>query len=151
MSLLPLINWNYLINKKLPSSTLWYLEVQLIWKMQDWFFPFIDHEHGILELIYFLASSRGDQWTILSIIVNLCPFKNVFDEFQYIRVTLPFEFKSIHICPLDWLLGSLKHDSRHFPGCSVVGTPKFLCRGHEFDPLSGNYDPTCHMTWPKIF
>jgi len=25
----------------------------------------------------------------------------------------------------------------------------FHCRGHEFDPRSGNYNPACCTAWPK--
>ena len=38
----------------------------------------------------------------------------------------------------------------HFPGGPVVKTLHFHCRGHRFDPWSGNYDPTCWVAWPKI-
>ena len=36
-----------------------------------------------------------------------------------------------------------------FPGCPVVGTPCFHCRGHEFNTLLGNEDPTNYVAWPK--
>ena len=32
-----------------------------------------------------------------------------------------------------------------FAGGPVVRTPRFHCRGHRFDPWSGNQDPSCHM------
>ena len=38
---------------------------------------------------------------------------------------------------------------RDFPGGPVVKTPCSQCRGHGFDPWSGNEDPTCHTAWPK--
>ena len=31
---------------------------------------------------------------------------------------------------------------RDFPGCPVVKTPSFHCRGHGFNPCLGNWDPT---------
>ena len=31
-----------------------------------------------------------------------------------------------------------------FPRGPVVKTPHFQCKGHGFDPWSGNYDPMCH-------
>ena len=30
-----------------------------------------------------------------------------------------------------------------FPGSPVVRIPRFHCRGHRFDPWSGNQDPEC--------
>ena len=30
-----------------------------------------------------------------------------------------------------------------------VKTPRSQCRGHRFDPWLGNWDPMCHMAWPK--
>ena len=30
-----------------------------------------------------------------------------------------------------------------------VKTSQSQCRGHGLDPWLGNYDPTCHMAWPK--
>ena len=38
-----------------------------------------------------------------------------------------------------------------FPGGPVVKTPHFQCKGHRFDPWSGNQDPTCRVVWPKIY
>ena len=38
---------------------------------------------------------------------------------------------------------------RDFPGGPLVRTPRSHCRGHRFDPWSGNYDPTCYAAWPK--
>ena len=38
-----------------------------------------------------------------------------------------------------------------FPGSIVVKTLHFQCRGHRFDPRSGNQDPACHMVQPKPF
>ena len=35
--------------------------------------------------------------------------------------------------------------SRDFPTGPVVKTPGFQCRGHRFDPWSGNEGPTCCM------
>ena len=37
---------------------------------------------------------------------------------------------------------------RDFPGGLVFKTLGFQCRGHGFDPWSGNY-PTCHVAQPK--
>ena len=60
-----------------------------------------------------------------------------------------------HIPPFPFYTGlcsdvtSSKRDSRDFPGGPVVKTPLFLCRGHGFEPWSGNEDPICHMAWPK--
>ena len=31
----------------------------------------------------------------------------------------------------------------------MVKNPCFHCRGHGFDPWSGNWDPACHVVWPK--
>ena len=31
----------------------------------------------------------------------------------------------------------------------MVKTLRFHCRGHRFDPWSGNCDPTCRAAWPK--
>ena len=36
-----------------------------------------------------------------------------------------------------------------FPGGPVVKTLHFQCRGHEFDPWLGNWDPTCRAAQPK--
>ena len=36
-----------------------------------------------------------------------------------------------------------------FPGGPVVKTPSSQCRGHRFDPWSGNKDLACCMVWPK--
>ena len=33
--------------------------------------------------------------------------------------------------------------TRRFPSCPVVGTPRFHCRGHRFDPWLGSQDPSC--------
>ena len=44
-----------------------------------------------------------------------------------------------------------KESLRDFPGSPVVSTPRFHCRGHEFDPWSGNQDPTCSAGWQKHF
>ena len=33
---------------------------------------------------------------------------------------------------------------------SVVKTPCFHCRGHRFNPWSGNWDSACFMVWHKI-
>ena len=38
---------------------------------------------------------------------------------------------------------------RDFPSSPVVKSPCLHCRRQEFDPWSGNYDPTCHAVWPK--
>lgn len=37
----------------------------------------------------------------------------------------------------------LSKNAREFPGGPVVKTSSFQCNGPEFDPWSGNYDPTC--------
>ena len=34
-------------------------------------------------------------------------------------------------------------DFSDFPSGPVVKTPCFQCKGHGFNPLSGNLDPTC--------
>ena len=39
--------------------------------------------------------------------------------------------------------------SRNSPGCPVVSTPCFQCRGCVLDPWSGNQDPTCRAVWQK--
>ena len=44
---------------------------------------------------------------------------------------------------------TLRSMARDFPGVPVVKTPRFQCRGHRFDPCLGNWDPTCHVAWPK--
>ena len=31
----------------------------------------------------------------------------------------------------------------------MTKTPSFQCRGHGFDPWSGNQDPTGQAVWPK--
>ena len=31
----------------------------------------------------------------------------------------------------------------------MVRAPCFHCRGHGFDPCSGNWVPTSHAVWPK--
>ena len=36
-----------------------------------------------------------------------------------------------------------------FLGSSVVRTPCFHCRVPRFNPGLGNWDSTCHVTWPK--
>ena len=36
-----------------------------------------------------------------------------------------------------------------FPGGPVAEVPCFHCRGHGFNPWSGNWDPTCHAVQPK--
>ena len=36
-----------------------------------------------------------------------------------------------------------------FSGGEVIRTSWFHCRGHEFDPWSGNNDFTCHTAQPK--
>ena len=38
---------------------------------------------------------------------------------------------------------------RDFPGSPVVKTPSLHCRGHRFDPWSGNKNPTCHKARKK--
>ena len=30
-----------------------------------------------------------------------------------------------------------------------IKTTQSQCRGHGLDPWLGNYDPACHMAWPK--
>ena len=37
----------------------------------------------------------------------------------------------------------------HFPGGPVLGTPSFQCRGHEFNPWSGNSRATSPAVQPK--
>ena len=39
--------------------------------------------------------------------------------------------------------------ARDFPGSPVVKTLSFHCRGHGFDPWSGNQDPTSCVVKPK--
>ena len=36
-----------------------------------------------------------------------------------------------------------------FPGGPVAKTPSSQCKGHRFDPCSGNQGPACHMAQPK--
>ena len=45
---------------------------------------------------------------------------------------------------------NLKIPYRDFPGGPLVKTLCFQCRGHRFDPCSGNLDPKCCMAWSKI-
>ena len=40
----------------------------------------------------------------------------------------------------------MKKQEWEFPGSSVVKISCFHCRGHEFQPWSGNWDPTGHLT-----
>ena len=35
------------------------------------------------------------------------------------------------------------------PGSPMVETPRFHCRGHQFDPWSGNSGPAYRVVWPK--
>ena len=35
---------------------------------------------------------------------------------------------------------------REFPNASLVKTPCFQCKGYRFNPLSGNQDPTWHIS-----
>ena len=42
----------------------------------------------------------------------------------------------------------VKSPCRDFPSSPVVKTPCFHCRGHGFDPWSGNSDPTHCVMWP---
>ena len=44
---------------------------------------------------------------------------------------------------------TLKYYARDFPGGPVVRTPRFQCRGHGFQPGSGNKDPTCCVAKKK--
>ena len=37
-----------------------------------------------------------------------------------------------------------------FPGSPVVKIQASNCKGHGFDPWSGNYDPTCCTVQPEI-
>ena len=41
------------------------------------------------------------------------------------------------------------NSARNLPGSPVVKTSHFPCRGHRFDPWSGNKDPTCCVAWRK--
>ena len=43
------------------------------------------------------------------------------------------------------LMGIKSCFNGEFPGSPVVKTLHFQCRGHRFDPWSGNNDPTCHQ------
>ena len=43
---------------------------------------------------------------------------------------------------------SLVKTTRDFPGGPVVKTLSFQCRGHRFDPWSGNQESACH--WPRL-
>ena len=67
-------------------------------------------------------------------------------------------------CPLHWQADSqpVRHQGsplflflitkiRDFPGSPAVKTPHFQCRGHGFDPWSGNWDPASHEIWPKNY
>lgn len=47
------------------------------------------------------------------------------------------------------LQGRQRHIPGKFPAGSMVTTPHFHHRGHEFDPWSGNHVPTCHAVWQK--
>ena len=47
-----------------------------------------------------------------------------------------------------WIYFKMKN--RDFPGSSVVMTLPFHFRGHEFNPWSGNWDPTGYAVQPKI-
>ena len=50
-----------------------------------------------------------------------------------------------------WCMTSLKKkkNADDFPGGTAVKTPCFQCRGSEFDPRPGHYDPTCHTAQSK--
>ena len=49
------------------------------------------------------------------------------------------EYLSDQRKPEDFRRGqSTKEEKRDFPGTPVVKTPRFHCRGHGFDPWSGN-------------
>ena len=43
----------------------------------------------------------------------------------------------------------LNGNYRDFPAWPVVKTISH-CRGHEFNPWLGNYDPACCEVWPKV-
>ena len=45
--------------------------------------------------------------------------------------------------------GGIKRTCVEFPGDPVVRAPCFHCRGHGFDPCSGNWVPTSRAVWPK--
>ena len=45
------------------------------------------------------------------------------------------------------LSNKLKDCAWEFPGGPVVRTPCFHCRGHGFDPWSGNQDPASRGAW----
>ena len=57
-------------------------------------------------------------------------------DFPYIDLSQMYVFKKMYSF------------SGHFPGCSVVKTLCLHCRGHEFNPWSGNWDSECQEERP---
>ena len=45
----------------------------------------------------------------------------------------------------DCKMGDHKWNDGDFPSATVVGTPQFQCKGHEFNLWSGSWDPTLYM------
>ena len=72
----------------------------------------------------------------------------VFNNFQHLplikpsKIRLEGQFANSKV-PI------FKMKSRNLPGSPVVKTLYFHCKGHRFDSLLGNQDPTFHMAWPK--
>ena len=79
--------------------------------------------------------------------------KNIYPSIQVTQRKLWFShFHWICAYFIFWniLFSSLiKYLNRDFSGSPVIKTPCFQFRGCEFDPWSGNQDPTCHNAWPK--
>ena len=44
---------------------------------------------------------------------------------------------------------SIRDIWQNFPGGPVIKTPSFHCRRFRLDPWLGNYNPACHVAWPK--
>ena len=78
-------------------------------------------------------------------------------NFAWIILSSPFRQSSEMLCLL--IVSNLSLQifpevtsvrlSLDFPGSLMIRTPQLHCIGHEFDSWSGNWDPTCHMVWPK--
>ena len=48
-----------------------------------------------------------------------------------------------------YLITIKKKSTRDFTGSPMVKISCFYCRGHRFNPWLGNWDPSCHVVWPK--
>ena len=54
----------------------------------------------------------------------------------------------LYLCYTSMKSSVKKEKKRDFPGGPVVKIPCFHCRGHRFNPLMGNEDPTYHIVQP---